>query len=231
MLIALACWAFSLFIPPTGRADPAFASTPISSPRPAPCCAKSAGPSALCRAVAVSWFWMAGAVALSLTPVVIRNATGAGIAVETAISALFALGIGIGSIGAALIRQRPHPAAPDSARRAWHGPFPDRPWRLHGASRASACAGRDSAAFFHLIRRPSHRLRRAGSCLRRRPLRRASISRPSRPTRRQRGGRGSSAGQCAEFGFHRRRRRGDRRSAKQTSSASPNPFCSPRSGS
>ncbi|MEJ0096322.1 MAG: hypothetical protein WDN46_23835 [Methylocella sp.] len=57
------------------------------------------------RSLAVSWFWMVGAVALSLTPVVIRNKTGGGIGVETAISALFALGIGIGSIAAALIAQ------------------------------------------------------------------------------------------------------------------------------
>ena len=66
--------------------------------------------------MAVSWFWMAGAVALSLTPVVIRNKTGAGIAVETAISALFAVGIGVGSIAAALLAKgrillRPVPLA------------------------------------------------------------------------------------------------------------------------
>jgi acyl-[acyl-carrier-protein]-phospholipid O-acyltransferase/long-chain-fatty-acid--[acyl-carrier-protein] ligase len=104
MLIALACWAFSLFIPATGRADPdlrlnanVLASTgallrEITRDR-----------QLLSRSMAVSWFWMAGAVALSLTPVAIRDKTGAGIAVETAISAVFALGIGIGSIAAALL--------------------------------------------------------------------------------------------------------------------------------
>ncbi len=46
---------------------------------------------------------MSGAVALSLVPVVVRNKTGGGIEVETAVSALFALGIGTGSLAAAVI--------------------------------------------------------------------------------------------------------------------------------
>jgi len=46
---------------------------------------------------------MSGAIALSLVPVVVRDKTGGGIEVETAVSALFALGIGIGSIAAAVI--------------------------------------------------------------------------------------------------------------------------------
>ncbi len=102
--IAFACWAFSLFIPSTGRAAPdlriranIFASTgallrEITRDR-----------RLWSRSVAVSWFWMTGAVALSLTPVVIRDKTGGGIGVETAISALFAIGIGIGSLAAALL--------------------------------------------------------------------------------------------------------------------------------
>jgi acyl-[acyl-carrier-protein]-phospholipid O-acyltransferase/long-chain-fatty-acid--[acyl-carrier-protein] ligase len=117
MLIALACWAFSLFIPATGRADPdlrlnanIFASTRALLREIA------RDSQLLSRSLAVSWFWMAGAVALSLTPVVLRNKTGAGIAVETAISAVFALGIGIGSIAAALVAKgrillRPVPLA------------------------------------------------------------------------------------------------------------------------
>ncbi len=104
MVIALACFATSRFIPPTEVAAPhlkikanIFAST-----------------GALLRdlrqtaflwqaGLALSWFWLTGAVALSLVPVVVRNATGGGIEVEAAISALFAIGIGAGSLGAALI--------------------------------------------------------------------------------------------------------------------------------
>lgn len=54
-------------------------------------------------ALAISCFWMTGAIALSLVPVVVRNRTGGGIEVETAISAFFAIGIAIGSLTAAII--------------------------------------------------------------------------------------------------------------------------------
>ena len=51
---------------------------------------------------AASWFWLTGAVALALVPVAIRKATNGGLDVEVAITALFAVGIGLGSLGAAL---------------------------------------------------------------------------------------------------------------------------------
>ena len=71
----------SLFIPATARAPTRTSrSMPMSSPRHGALCARSCGTRQLwTRSVAVSWFWMAGAVALSLTPVVIRNKTGGGI--------------------------------------------------------------------------------------------------------------------------------------------------------
>ena len=81
-----------------------FAPTAMSLHPPSPSCAKWRKIETLwTRTMAVSWFWMSGAIALSLVPVVVRNKTGGGIEVETAVSALFALGIGIGSISAAVI--------------------------------------------------------------------------------------------------------------------------------
>jgi acyl-[acyl-carrier-protein]-phospholipid O-acyltransferase/long-chain-fatty-acid--[acyl-carrier-protein] ligase len=53
--------------------------------------------------LAVSCFWVTGAISLALVPVVVRNRTGGGIEVETAISACFAIGIAIGSLGAAIL--------------------------------------------------------------------------------------------------------------------------------
>lgn len=50
---------------------------------------------------AVSWFWLVGAITLSLTPVLIKHRIGGGLDVEAAISALFAIGIALGSAGAA----------------------------------------------------------------------------------------------------------------------------------
>jgi len=104
MAIALACWAASLFIPSTGRAAPDLRVNPnvLASTRDLLREVKRE-PCLWSRSMAVSWFWMTGAVTLSLVPVVIRNKTGGGIGVETAISAFFALGIGIGSLAAAII--------------------------------------------------------------------------------------------------------------------------------
>ncbi len=106
MLVALTCWGASRLIPATGVAAPGlrvnrnvFASTGgllrelFSDAR-----MRAGG-------FAVSWFWMTGAVALSLVPVVIKTRIGGGIEVETAISALFAIGIALGSLVAAVLAQ------------------------------------------------------------------------------------------------------------------------------
>jgi MFS family permease len=102
--IAIACFAASLFIPPAGRcADDlrANANILVSTVERLGELARDA--MLWKRSVAVSWFWMNGAVALSLVPVVVRDKVGGGIVAETAVSALFALGIGIGSLAAAVI--------------------------------------------------------------------------------------------------------------------------------
>jgi acyl-[acyl-carrier-protein]-phospholipid O-acyltransferase/long-chain-fatty-acid--[acyl-carrier-protein] ligase len=104
MVIALACFAVSLFIPPTGRgAETLHVNRNILASTRDLLLEVRRKPELWTKALAVSWFWMAGAVALSLVPVVVRDKTGGGIEVETAVSALFALGIGIGSVAAAVI--------------------------------------------------------------------------------------------------------------------------------
>ncbi len=104
MAIALACWAASLFIPLTGRAAPELRVNPNVLASTRDLLREVKGDHRLwSRSLAVSWFWMTGAVTLSLVPVVIRNKSGGGIGVETAISAFFALGIGVGSVAAAII--------------------------------------------------------------------------------------------------------------------------------
>ncbi|WP_091678411.1 MFS transporter [Methylocapsa palsarum] len=104
MVIALACYGSSLFIPATRPAAPHLRLNPNIFASTASLLREFSHDGKLwSRSLAVSWFWMTGAIALSLVPVVIRNKTGGGIVVETAISALFALGIGIGSISAAII--------------------------------------------------------------------------------------------------------------------------------
>jgi acyl-[acyl-carrier-protein]-phospholipid O-acyltransferase/long-chain-fatty-acid--[acyl-carrier-protein] ligase len=104
MAIAVACWLASRAIPATAAAAPnlrpnrnIFASTwQLASELRGDHRIWTGG-------LAVSWFWMTGAVCLSLVPVLIKHRIGGGIDVETVINALFAIGIAIGSIGAAII--------------------------------------------------------------------------------------------------------------------------------
>ncbi len=104
MIIALSSFATSWFIPQTAVGAPGlrvranvFASTVLLLGE------LRRGLFLWRSAQALSWFWLTGAVAISLVPVAVRYATGAGTEVEAAISALFAIGIGAGSLAAARI--------------------------------------------------------------------------------------------------------------------------------
>jgi acyl-[acyl-carrier-protein]-phospholipid O-acyltransferase / long-chain-fatty-acid--[acyl-carrier-protein] ligase len=104
VVVALACWGASLLIPSTRKGAPDLKPNPnlLGSTREILRELKR-DDRQWTGAAAVSWFWLVGAVALSLIPVAIKSRIGAGIGVETAINALFAVGIGIGSILAAVI--------------------------------------------------------------------------------------------------------------------------------
>ena len=104
VVIALLCWGASRFIPATGAAAPNLTPDPNVFASTGRLLRELAADRKLwVGGIAVSWFWMTGAVALSLVPVVVKTRIGGGIDVETAISALFAVGIGIGSLLAAVI--------------------------------------------------------------------------------------------------------------------------------
>lgn len=100
--IALACFLTSWLIPKTGVAAPGL---PIRRNILASTSGLlrelHAAPFLWRGGLALSWFWLAGAVSLSLVPVAVRKATAGGIEVEAAISALFAIGIAVGSLAAA----------------------------------------------------------------------------------------------------------------------------------
>lgn len=104
MIIAGLCYGASLFIPSTRAGAPQL-KPDANILRSTRACLAGLGADAriLTGAQAVSWFWLVGAVALSLVPVMIKHRIGGGLDVETAISALFAIGIAIGSIAAALL--------------------------------------------------------------------------------------------------------------------------------
>ncbi len=104
MLVAVACWLASRWIPATGVAAPGLKVRPNIFASTAAMVRELKQDARLWACgLAVSWFWMTGAIALSLVPVVIRHRIGGGIDVETAISALFAIGIAVGSVLAAII--------------------------------------------------------------------------------------------------------------------------------
>ncbi|HEY5225900.1 MAG TPA: MFS transporter [Methylovirgula sp.] len=106
MTIALACFTASCFIPATKIAASGLAIEPNIFASTAALLADLRRRPFVWRAgLAMSWFWVTGAVALSLVPIIVRNAIGGGIEVEAAISALFAIGIGAGSLAAAGLAQ------------------------------------------------------------------------------------------------------------------------------
>ena len=104
MLIALACYAASRLIPPTGVGAPglkvhknvvASTWTVIREVR--------ADDRQWVGAIGASWFWTVGAITLSLVPVIVKSRVGGGVDVEIAINLFFAIGVTAGSLGAAAL--------------------------------------------------------------------------------------------------------------------------------
>jgi acyl-[acyl-carrier-protein]-phospholipid O-acyltransferase/long-chain-fatty-acid--[acyl-carrier-protein] ligase len=98
VVFALLCWGASLLIPRTGQGDPHL--------RVDPNIARSTG--SLLKDIWVdqrlwwgslvtSWFWLVGAVALSLMPPLVKSVLGASEEVVTAFLAIFSISIAIGS--------------------------------------------------------------------------------------------------------------------------------------
>ncbi len=104
LVIALACYATSRFIPPTGVGAPGlkvdwnvFASTRriLGEVR--------AERRQWAAALATSWFWTVGIVALSLVPVIVKARVGGDLNVEIAVNLIFAIGVAVGALAAAAL--------------------------------------------------------------------------------------------------------------------------------
>ena len=129
-------------------------------------------------AIGTSWFWMVGAVTLSLVPVIIKSRIGGGVDVEIAINLFFAIGIAAGSLGAAAALARAHRARARALPPAGDGGAGDR----HGAfDRRDADRERRNSArpILHERRGPAHRARDFRLFGRRRPVRRSDLRRGS----------------------------------------------------
>ena len=102
LAIAVVSWASAALIPPTGeaaptlRVDPNIGRSTMDLVRALFVDAKLFNGS-----IAVSWFWMVGAVTLSLVPPLAKEVIGGDQTVSTLFLAAFSIGIGIGSVLAA----------------------------------------------------------------------------------------------------------------------------------
>lgn len=118
LMIAVLCWLSAMAIPPTGAKAPDLKITrnPWTSTR-----ALMADVKADRRlwdgTLIVSWFWLVGAVTLSLLPTLIKQGVGGDESVVTLCLAVFAVGIAIGSLAAAKASQ----AGPNLALVPWGG--------------------------------------------------------------------------------------------------------------
>jgi acyl-[acyl-carrier-protein]-phospholipid O-acyltransferase/long-chain-fatty-acid--[acyl-carrier-protein] ligase len=104
MVIAIACWWTSRSIPAKAAAAPGL----LANRNIVQSTARLVGELRADRkmwaaALGLSWFWLTAAVVVNLAMILVKTHIGGGIRVETAINALFAIGIAIGSLLAAII--------------------------------------------------------------------------------------------------------------------------------
>src|SRR4029077_20912877 len=98
MVFALACWISARLIPPTGQAAPDLKlDFNIVRSTFRLLGALKAEPRLWWGGLVTSWFWLVGAIALSLLPPLVKNVLGGDDSVITAFLAVFAIAIGVGS--------------------------------------------------------------------------------------------------------------------------------------
>jgi acyl-[acyl-carrier-protein]-phospholipid O-acyltransferase / long-chain-fatty-acid--[acyl-carrier-protein] ligase len=98
MLFALACWGSSLFIPRTGEAAPTL-TIDFNIARSTATLLRDLyrQPRLWWGGLVVSWFWLVGAVVMSLLPPLVKNALGGAEEVVPAFLAVFSIAIAVGS--------------------------------------------------------------------------------------------------------------------------------------
>src|SRR5712692_4303511 len=98
IVFSLLCWGASLLIPPTGQAAPDLKiQTNVLRSTVGLLNFLREDPRLWWGAVVTSWFWLVGAVALSLMPPLVKNVLGGNEEVVTACLAIFSISIAIGS--------------------------------------------------------------------------------------------------------------------------------------
>ena len=140
MLMALACWGSARLIPPTGAAAPGLViDRNLARATFRLLAALKAEPLLWWGALVVSWFWLVGAVTLSLMPPLIKTALGADEMVVTAFLAIFSVGIGVGAALASVIARGRITLAPTLAGAILIGIFAlDLAWTTHDLAPGAA---------------------------------------------------------------------------------------------
>lgn len=106
MALAIACWWISRYIPPTGQAAPELVIDRNVFRSTWRLVAELRHDTRIWRAgLMVSWFWMVGAIVLSLLPTMVKQSLGGGETAVTAYLAVFAVAVAIGSATAAWLSQ------------------------------------------------------------------------------------------------------------------------------
>ena len=104
MGFAVLCWLCALAIPPTGQGAPGLAVTPnIAASTVRLLRHLRADPRLFWGAMVTSWFWLAGIVALSLLPTLVKGTIGGDEETVTAYLVIFSVAVGAGSALAATI--------------------------------------------------------------------------------------------------------------------------------
>ena len=104
MGFAVLCWLCALAIPPTGQGAPGLAVTPnIAASTVRLLRHLRADPRLFWGAMVTSWFWLAGIVALSLLPTLVKGPIGGNEETVTAYLVIFSVAVGAGSALAATI--------------------------------------------------------------------------------------------------------------------------------
>ncbi len=98
LVFALLCWGSALFIPPVGQAAPDLRVSPNIAKSTVELISHLRGDKRLWwGALVTSWFWMIGAVVLSLLPPLVKFGLGGAEEVVTAFLAIFSVAVAVGS--------------------------------------------------------------------------------------------------------------------------------------
>ena len=205
IVVAVACYVTSRYIPPTGVGAPQLKVNynPITATLETIKGLKR-DDRIWVGAIAVSWFWMLGGITLSLVPVFIKSRIGGGIEVETAVNLFFAIGIGLGSLSAAGLAHGRIEFVADAVHADPHGPHRDPPRAFR--RRVAACDDRDRAR--RVLRLGGGLADRAGDhrlLFRRGHVRGAHLRRGAGLVGRRRARAGDRRGQYAQRDLHGRR--------------------------